>query len=409
MNLDAVTDSIDVARFRPALDLLTDPPPISLVAEFAWQRGVSVLVSESGAGKTFVLLDLAAAVAGGEKEWHGRPAQAGTVAYVSFEGDALGLRLAALQVTSRDVRHLYVLRAGEPISPRVDREGQETPSAGECALRDSLRTLVAELATAGGPPVVLLLIDTLRASMVGSEDRSEDVAAYLRVVRRLLTVVPDAGAVLAHHAGWQDGETKKKRERGSSAFRGNSDGVFYLEVTADNGELGIADLLLTTLKVRDDAKPAPLRLRRVRVRLGEDDEYGRPRRSCVIETDPRTRADLEAEGRQADATQAAALDDQAATLIRTNRITNQKTLRALLGVSFDAATLSLARLKRLYTLKEAGVYLGVGYGKVRDFVSRGLLPAVRLPGGQGTSREKLIHILVDDLEQFVLAHREAPR
>jgi excisionase family DNA binding protein len=60
-------------------------------------------------------------------------------------------------------------------------------------------------------------------------------------------------------------------------------------------------------------------------------------------------------------------------------------------------------LKRLFTLKEAACYLGVSYGKVRDWVARGLLPAVRLPGG------KLIHVTVDDLERFVGAHRETPR
>jgi excisionase family DNA binding protein len=57
-------------------------------------------------------------------------------------------------------------------------------------------------------------------------------------------------------------------------------------------------------------------------------------------------------------------------------------------------------LKRLFTLKESAVYLGVGYGKVRSFVERGLLPVVKLPGG------KLIHVTVDDLERFVQAHQE---
>jgi len=60
-------------------------------------------------------------------------------------------------------------------------------------------------------------------------------------------------------------------------------------------------------------------------------------------------------------------------------------------------------LKRLYTLREAATYLGIGYGKVRDYVSRGLLPAVKLPGG------KLIHVTVDDLEHLVLAYREPGR
>ena len=60
-------------------------------------------------------------------------------------------------------------------------------------------------------------------------------------------------------------------------------------------------------------------------------------------------------------------------------------------------------VKRLYTLKEAARYLGVGYWRVRGYVDRGVLPKVQLPG------TKRWHVTVDDLEQLVSAHREATR
>src|SRR5262245_13891003 len=47
----------------------------------------------------------------------------------------------------------------------------------------------------------------------------------------------------------------------------------------------------------------------------------------------------------------------------------------------DRQSSALRPVKRLFTLKESGIYLGISYGKVRDWVARGLLPSIRLPGG----------------------------
>jgi AAA domain len=270
--------------------------------------------------------------------------RAGSVAYVSFEGDALGLRLRALREAGTDLSHLHVLQAGEPLSPRVDRDGTESPSAGETALGGALAELTARLTAQAAPPLTLLIVDTVRASLVGSEDRSEDVAAYLRAMRRLLAPYPEVGAILAHHAGWQDGETSRKRERGSSAFRGNVDGTLYLEVTDENRELGVASLTLTALKVRDEARPAPLRLLRATVTLAIVDADGRPHRTCRIETDPRSRQDVADEQARATADAAAALDRRAYDLIAKGEITNLRMLRLLLGVKTDAAEGAVARL-----------------------------------------------------------------
>src|SRR5687767_3675993 len=100
-------------RFVSADDLASEPPPTAIVDGVLWARGVTILVGESGAGKTFVTLDLAAAVAAGAW-WHGRPTTAGSVAYLSFEGDALGQRLRALRAAGRPTAGLYLLRAAAP-------------------------------------------------------------------------------------------------------------------------------------------------------------------------------------------------------------------------------------------------------------------------------------------------------
>ena len=127
-------------------------------------------------------------------------------------------------------------------------------------LAADLDEIVAVTVAEGLPPVRLVIIDTIRASLSGSEDSSEAVSAYLRAVRRLLAHSPDAGCLLVHHTGWQGGQNAQKRERGSSAFRGNVDASAFLEVAQDDRERGEARLTLTTVKVRDGDTLPPLHL-----------------------------------------------------------------------------------------------------------------------------------------------------
>jgi hypothetical protein len=329
--------------FRPAAEILQESPPVAVVRAMVWHGCVTVLVSESGVGKTFVLLDVAAAVSD-RQHWHGRAVRPGSVAYLSFEGDALGLRLRALRDAGATLTDLHLLHAREPLSPRVDHDGTEHPSAGEIRLVDALTALTAGLASASAPLLGLVILDTVRASLVGSEDHSKDVAAYLRAVRRLLAPHPTAGVILAHHAGWQDGDTQRKRERGSSAFRGNADATFYLELTDENLELGVAALTLTALKVRDEARPDPLRLLRTTVTLQTVDADGRPHRTCRIELDSRSRQEVADEQARATKQAEADLDQRAYDLITKGEITSVGMLRVLLAVGADGAQGAMARL-----------------------------------------------------------------
>jgi len=328
-------------RWQRAADVINLPLPEAIVEGLAWAGCLTVLVGESAASKTFVLLDLAASVSA-DLPWHRRGVRHGSVVYLSFEGH-LGLRLRALrEVAGHYLEHVYVVRAGDPLSPSLDRDRNEIPSRGELdAIRD-LDQIAAALAADARPPVVLVVVDTIRASLAGSEDSSEAVAAYLRATRRIMAHAPGAGCLLAHHAGWQDGENRKKRERGSSAFRGNADGTLYLDASAYDRETRTARLTLTSVKVRDGEQLPPLHLIRKQVELpGLADRWGNPVTSCLIYPDPRTREDREAESARA----AEAVDrEQDRALLRVIRdhpeATSQRLLRALVRTKsevFNAA------------------------------------------------------------------------
>ena len=337
-----------ILEFRAAVDVMMDPAPIAIVEGVAWQDSITVHVAESGAAKTFLQIDLAATVAAVDvRTWHGRRVQSGSVAYVSFEGDALSVRLRALvEHADRELDHLHILRATEPLSPRLTRDGEER-SAGEIYLSRQLEALTAVLAERCAPGIVLVVVDTVRASLAGNEDSSEHASAYLRSIRRLMALTPGAAWILAHHAGWQDSDSPRKRERGSSAWRGNCDATLYLEAGAYDTKSGEAPLTLRALKVRDGEPPAPLALIRRRVELAAaatEDLRDGPLTSCIIVADRRSR-----EERDADAAEAAAAKQQAIDL---------RVLRAIR--EYPSAT-------NLHALQQ---YLGLGYPIVRESVTR---------------------------------------
>lgn len=325
-------------------EAMRETPPTEIVEGVAWAGCITVLVAESSAGKTFVALDLAAAVSAGLR-WHGRDVTAGAVVHVGYEGDAIGLRLRALaEHRHARLEHVYRLRAFDPISPIVTRDGEER-SSGERDVLQALHVLRDELSADEHPPIVLVIVDTVRASLHGSEDSSESVSAYLRATRRLLDALPGAGALLVHHAGWQDGEQQKKRERGSSAFRGNVDATLYLEAGAYDPQTESAPLTLTTHKVRDGERPTPVHMVRQRVTFTDTDAHGKPLTSCVIDPDHRSAADLAAE-RQAKADEAEHADDLRIlrAIAEHPEATSQDRLRLITRGRKEAVNATVARL-----------------------------------------------------------------
>ncbi|MBZ0103108.1 MAG: AAA family ATPase [Thermoanaerobaculia bacterium] len=340
--------------FRSAAEVIAEAPRAEIVRDTVAEGAVAVLVGEPGAGKSFALLDLAAGVSEG-RHFHGRKiAGPGSVAFLSFEGDAFALRLEALQQAGRDLANVYLLNADRPLSPVVERDGGEVPSPGEIEVTEALRRLQERLSSEGRPAVRLVIVDTVRASLAGSEDSSEGVSAYLRAIRRILATCPRAGCILAHHAGWQDGETRRRRERGSSAWRGNCDATFYL--SAEGAEGDDVRVEWQTLKLRDAERPAPLRLIRRRVELtGRTTASGFPATSCVMVSDAATPGDdqaaraakLEAEEAEIDRRILAALTGR-------DDVTSLYKLRILAGLRQATVSDSVARLARSGLLAPPG-------------------------------------------------------
>lgn len=188
-------------RFQPMTraEAANIKPPEPLI-EGVLQRGTKARLSgASGAGKTWVILDMAAHVQNG-MAWRGLPTKQGRVLYVAAEGaPSFDLRMSAWELQYGVGADVHLV----PEAPQV--------------LDETWAEMIGEIVTAGGYDLVIF--DTQGAITVGTEENSNRDANVAQA--RLSDVIKATGAavLLVHHTGWEEGD----RPRGASAMYGGMD------------------------------------------------------------------------------------------------------------------------------------------------------------------------------------------
>lgn len=197
---------------RSALRNLPDPEP--LIDNVLDQGTTALLYGRWSTAKTFIALDWAASVATG-RNWQGRDTVQRRALYVAAEG-AFGFKG---RIDAWETGWHTTISDGElDILPRPVNLTKYGDVGNLAALIDW-----------GGYSFVIL--DTLARCMVGADENSaKDCGLVVDAMGQLLARTPGGRGVLlgVHHAG-KDGKTL----RGSSAFEGAADTVYY--TTADNG------------------------------------------------------------------------------------------------------------------------------------------------------------------------------
>lgn len=192
-----------------------------LVKHLLPATGVATIFGESGAGKSFTVIDIACHVALG-REWQQRRVAAGRVVYVAAEG-AGGIRRrlqawCAAHDTDAGAVDLHVV-AARPNFLRGDEVSRLTRAIGSAAL---------------------VVVDTAMAvTPGGDENSSEHMGTLMRFAARIADAVGGL-VLLVHHAG----KDVSRGQRGWSGLKGAVD--TELEVTR-NGD----DRCLRLSKVRD--------------------------------------------------------------------------------------------------------------------------------------------------------------
>lgn len=251
-------------QLQSGADLMDVPMPRWLVRGVLPADALAALFGPSGSGKSFIALDLCAAIADGAPEWFGRRVTGAPVTYCALEG-ARGLQKRI---------HAWTIRHHRPLPARLRFITQGIDLRNQDDIADLAAAVVASSAGDG-----LLVLDTLnRAAPGADENSSRDMGDLIEGAKELQRRIGGV-VLLVHHTG-KDGT---KGLRGHSSLYAALDVAIEVSRTDSRREWSIA-------KSKDDEDGARAAFVLRVVELGSDPD-GDPVTSCIVEPDGATAAD----------------------------------------------------------------------------------------------------------------------
>jgi hypothetical protein len=213
------------------------------------EGAIGAIIGESGAGKSFVVLSLALAIATG-REWNSKPTIQGPVLYIAGEGrEGIIRRVRAWAIANQ----VEISSVQLYIAPGVNLTDPEAMHQVGLALE--------EIAEMTAPK--LIIADTWATSLQADENSVSDTSKGLAALADLAAPY-HAAVLIVHHVGHGD----KGRARGSSALHAAMD-VVHLVERRDDGILQVSNV-----KSKDTELAAPLAFQLQTVPLGIKDDLG---------------------------------------------------------------------------------------------------------------------------------------
>jgi putative DNA primase/helicase len=235
-------------------DLLEIPPLSWMVRGILPSRGIAAIYGASGTGKSFLTLDLCAAVAAG-REWFARRVTPCPVVYVALEGEAgFSQRIRAWRAHSKCEVPDPLRFVMQPFDLQDEHDLEDLTEA------------VRLSGCSGG----LLVIDTLnRAAGGADENSSADMGRIISAVKRLQAEFGGL-VLLVHHSG----KDQSKGLRGHSSLHAALDAAIEVSRSDNRRFWRIA-------KSKDDADGAEHYFKLVVREVGSHDD-GEPITSCAV-------------------------------------------------------------------------------------------------------------------------------
>jgi hypothetical protein len=260
---DALADLLRYAKEAPkpesrfrllgSADLRTLPPLRWRIRGVLPATGVAALYGPSASGKSFLALDMAAAVAGGHR-WFDCRVDAAPVVYAALEGEA-GCKLRVEAWEAHQARKL-------PDGLRMVLQ----------PFKLTERQDVIDLA-AVVPSGAVVFIDTLnRAAPTADENSSRDMGAILEAAKQLQAMTGGL-IVLVHHTG----KDATKGLRGHSSLFAALDAAIEVSRNGERREWRVAK--------SKDGQDGNAHFFRLQVKEVGEDEHGDPVSSCVVVRD----------------------------------------------------------------------------------------------------------------------------
>jgi hypothetical protein len=213
-------------------------------------------IGESGAGKTFSVLDKCAAICRGVAEWRGHRVKRGKVVYVAAEGSGgFRKRVRAYEMAmgvELDEYDFRVLDAAPNLySSAADQQG-----------------LIAAIEEAGGADLIVL--DTVAATSPGANENTSDMLNVLNFYTRMINKF-SATVVGIHHLG----KDVTRGARGFSGIKAAADA----EITTENVG-GVRTVYTSKMKDGAEGEKYHFKLKVIDV---DTDSDGDVITSCVVD------------------------------------------------------------------------------------------------------------------------------
>jgi len=215
--------------------------------------GITVLYGESGSGKTFFTIDLAANVAA-HLPWFDRETVPGPVMYVGAEAPKTVAKRLKAWMIRHEVQHLDVA----VVQSSVDLLNGDAEAVIELG-----RQLEAERGR-----LAMVVVDTLARAMTGNENAPDDMGPFVAACGKIREQL-GAHVLIVHHSG----KDQARGARGHSSLRATTD--VEIEVTAGEGTHSAK-----VTKHRDEAGGQVFGFGLEQVELGMDSK-GRTLTTCV--------------------------------------------------------------------------------------------------------------------------------
>ncbi len=233
--------------------IATQAPQDYLVKGVIPRAPLVVVFGESGAGKTFMVLDLVMAIARG-LPWREKRVRAGRVVYVAAEGQGGFRSRLAAYCQHHGVETTIPFRVVTDVPNLLSKDHEE---------------LATEIAVAGGADIIV--IDTLAQTTPGAnENSSEDMGLALKACGALHRATA-ATILLVHHAG----KDLDRGARGWSGLKAAADAELSVEHIGETRTLRVS-------KMKDGRGNETFGFRLQSVAVGVDED-GEVIESAVVE------------------------------------------------------------------------------------------------------------------------------
>jgi len=257
------------------LDSIEIKPTSWLISGLIEAGSFSSLYGDSGAGKSFLAIELAVCIATGTS-FHGIPVKQGPVIYLAVEGNSgLVRRFKAWSI----VRGVSLEAASLFLSEGAIALIEPATMGPVC---NAIEKVIKEI----GQNPSLVILDTWSRVLGGDDSAPSDAAAGVAALDGLRARYGNFAALVVHHEGHQKG-----RGRGWSGLRAAVD----MEYRAERGADGL--LRLECTKAKDTSVMDPMAFQFMTVELLIRNESGEPATSAVlnrVEWEPAPKAVKEA-------------------------------------------------------------------------------------------------------------------